>query len=115
MAILPHDQILRLHAAIVAAGLADHRSVLLGGIELPVVASLLHAKDPSSQSLSDLLQLNALKTSAPLRTLLKNAVALAAPKEEAEVFSRALQLVDNVDAEERLAGPDEKAEEDPKG
>jgi hypothetical protein len=102
MAVLPDDQIRRLHAAILAAHLADNRKALLGGLDAAFVASLQTAPDPSSQIFRDLCTLNAIERLAdgtvPLKTWLENAVALAGPREETTVLIEALQLLHDCSA-----------------
>jgi len=54
MPILPRQQILRLHAAIVSARLANNRATLLRGIDAALVASLPTEADLAAQILADL-------------------------------------------------------------
>src|SRR5437762_2060460 len=94
MGILTHDEILKLHAAIVSAQLVPSRSALLGGIEAPFIVGLPHAPTPSDQILEDLNAMNGTGAladdSVPLAIWLKNAVARAGGKKEAVVFRDAL-------------------------
>src|SRR5438874_579664 len=97
MPLLPHDQILRLHEAIVSAGRAGSRTALLGGLDARFVAELPSAPDPSSQILCDLTELNRIERlvdrTVPLRRWLENAEQLAGLRVEAELFREALALL----------------------
>ncbi len=90
MPLVPHADILALHAAAIACGHAARRSTLLGGIDPHLVAGLPAARDPLSQLLSDLGALNDLGKlpdgSTPLLIWATNAAALAGPRSEAAVF-----------------------------
>lgn len=94
MGLLSHDEISKLHAAIVSARLADSRDALLAGVERSFVAGLPHASTPSAQILGDLGALNDTEKltdgSVPLAVWLANAVALAGARTETSVFEIAL-------------------------
>lgn len=94
MAILPHEQILRLHAAVVSADLASARATLLGGIDSVFLSGLPLCTSQSSQILSDLHGLNAVEQlgngMVPLRIWLANALGLVGQRLEADVFQNAL-------------------------
>lgn len=90
MPLVPHADILALHAAAIACGHAARRATLLGGLDPHLVAGLPGAHDPSSQLLNDLGSLNALGRlpdgSTPLLLWATNAAALAGPHPDAAVF-----------------------------
>jgi hypothetical protein len=91
---LTHDEILKLHAATVSAGLVASRTALLAGIDGRVIAGLPDAGAPGQQILLDLNALNAAGTlldgSRPLAAWLANAVALCGLRQEAAVFQAEL-------------------------
>lgn len=95
MGLLSHDDILKLHAAVVTARLVGSRSVLLAGIDPHFVARLPQATSPSDQVLQDLHSMNATPTlpdgSVPLAIWLANAIALSGAQNEAEIFKTALE------------------------
>lgn len=90
MPVVPHSQILRLHAAAVAVGLTTSRDQLLAGLPQGLVAAFPSAANASAQILSDLDRLNDLGQlpdgSVPLRTWLENALALHGLHTQAAVF-----------------------------
>ncbi|WP_437606085.1 hypothetical protein WMF20_34290 [Sorangium sp. So ce834] len=92
---LSHAEILDVHGAIVSAQLSGSRAALLAGLDGRFVASLPQVAAPGEQILTDLDALNATAAlvdgTAPLALWLKNAVALAGPRKEVEVFQRALE------------------------
>lgn len=94
MGILRHDEVLKLHAAIVSAQLVGSRSALLTGIDANFVAGLPHSANPSDQILEDLSAMNDTGALAdgtvPLAIWLQNALARAGAKKEAAVFRDAL-------------------------
>jgi hypothetical protein len=96
MAILPDDQIRRLHTAILTALLTDNRRALLGGIDAVFVAGLPTAPDPGGQIFSDLHLLNAVERLAdgtvPLKIWLENALTLAGQRVEVDVILAALEV-----------------------
>lgn len=98
MALLSHDDILKLHAAVVSAQLAASREVLLVGIDPGIVVGLPTAANRSDQILHDLGALNEARELAdgtiPLAAWLRNAIARAGGKTEGAVFSRALERCD---------------------
>jgi len=100
--ILRHDQILELHATVIAVGLAQHRNALLAGIDAAFMAGLSADGTLSTLILTDLAAMNAAGTlsdgSVPLLCWLQNAVALTGARPEAEIFGRAL-----VQAQERTS------------
>jgi hypothetical protein len=95
---LPQEILLEVHAAVVRAGLAHSREVLLLGIDPHLVASLPSAPNPAAQILSDLSALNEIGQltdgTIPLQIWLMNAEALTGPRREGEVFRRALAAID---------------------
>jgi nucleoside phosphorylase len=97
--LLPHDVLLKLHAAVVSGGLTHARDALLSAIDPRVVAALPLAPTPSHQVLLDLSQLNGMTLadgSVPLRTWLGSAAVLVGPRVEARVFQQALAALDGV-------------------
>jgi len=94
MGILDHDEILKLHRAVISAQIVASRSTLLVGIDDHVVAGLPYAANPSDQILEDLHAMNETGAladgSVPLATWLQNAVARAGAKKEGAVFQNAL-------------------------
>lgn len=109
MLLLPNDQILRLHAAVVAIGC--DRAALLGGLPAAFVAGLPTASDPKSQSLCDLHELNRVQQLAgrvvPLRVWLETAAQLAGLRVEAAVFREALALLPGESRKLTPSYPDE--------
>lgn len=93
MGILTHDEILKLHAAIVSAQLVASRSALLAGIDAHFVAGLPHGATPSDEILEHLNAMNEAGTladgSMPLAIWLANAIARAGGKKEAAILRRA--------------------------
>src|SRR5262245_57659661 len=91
-----------LHTAVVSAQLTSSRVALLGGIAPALVESLPICANHSSQILSDLHVLNAADQLgdgvAPLRLWLENALALAGPRSEADVFRSVLATAEALDA-----------------
>jgi hypothetical protein len=91
-----HSQILRVHGAAVAAGLATSRSALLAGLPQSLVVGLSTAANPGAQVLNDLDQINESGRLAdgtvPLQTWLSNAVALSGPRAETTIFQQVLEL-----------------------
>jgi effector-associated domain 5 (EAD5)-containing protein len=92
MAVLSHNKLIDLHAAIESAGLTKQRSALLAGLDR--FASLLAENaTPSAQIFTDLSELNRTEVLAdgtvPLLRWLQNAVALAGVRREKAVFERA--------------------------
>lgn len=84
-----------------SARLSDSRSALLTGLHPGFVACLsVVAGAPGEQLLTDLDALSVAEKladgSVPLANWLKNAVALAGPKKEGEIFARYLRLVHDV-------------------
>src|SRR5262245_24685109 len=110
MAILPRQQILRIHAAVVSARLSANRAPLLGGIEETFVASLSTAADPAGQILSDLHALNQAERladgSVPLRIWIENAIALAGKGEAVTVLRQALEATRYVGTQQFAAVPE---------
>ncbi len=92
--LLPHTSIAELHVAAIHAGLVNSRGALLAGIHPSLIAGFPTAPAPSSQLLEDLTVLNQIERlsdgTVPLSIWLKNALLLAGPRVEAEVFKRAL-------------------------
>ncbi|MDC0747908.1 phosphorylase family protein [Polyangium mundeleinium] len=95
MAILSHDDILNLHAAVITAQMVTSRAALLVGIDGHFVAGLPIATTPGDQILTDLDGMNGTGVladgSVPLAIWLKNAVARAGDRQEATVFRKALE------------------------
>lgn len=89
---LSSELVQQLHA--VAIHVALDRDALLAGILPDFVASLAHRNSPAAQLLSDLHELNRTETlvdgTLPLHLWLENAVRLASPYRECQVFERAL-------------------------
>src|SRR5262249_39876230 len=102
--LLPHEEILRLHGAVVSARLVERRAALLAGLAPELVAGLPITATPGDQILLDLDSLNTAGIladgSAPLSVWLANAVSLAGVRAEAVVFSQAL-----TQCHRSLAGP----------
>src|SRR5262249_36895858 len=113
VAILPHKQILSLHAAAVSARLTASRAALLGGIEPAFADGLPICANQSSQLLSDLHGLNAAESlsdgAVPFMLWLGNALALAGERAEADVFRSALLAAEGTDAVPRPGSPPERA------
>jgi tetratricopeptide (TPR) repeat protein len=109
VAILPHKQILSLHAAVVSARLTSSRATLLGGIEPAFADGLPICANQSSQILSDLHGLNAAEPlsdgSVPFRIWLGNALALSGERAEADVFRSAMLAAEATDAIPRPGRP----------
>jgi Effector-associated domain 5 len=93
MGLLSHDEILKLHACVVSAGLVESGPALLAGIDGPFVAGLPRGASPSDQLLRDLGGLNAVPAladrSVPLSIWLANAIQLAGSRVEATTFREA--------------------------
>lgn len=104
LAALPHEQILRLHAAAVSSRLSSSRAALLGGIDPAFVDGLPVCADERSQILSDLHSLNAAQRlgdrAAPLKIWLGNALALVSQGSQADVFRGALRAAEATEATE---------------
>jgi hypothetical protein len=90
MGILPHEEILKLHEAAVAAALAPDRAALLAGLDPRLVAGLKGASSPAATLLRDLTDLNALHDGASLAIWLANAARLSAGRMETSTFEEAL-------------------------
>lgn len=94
MRILSHEQILKLHAAAVAGGLAARRPALLALIDAAFVASMPLTSTTGDQLLVDLHTMNDVDALAdgtvPLEAWLANAAAIARSPKEATVFRAAL-------------------------
>lgn len=115
--VVGHSQILRVHAAAIATGLAAKRDALLAGLSRRLVADLRSDSSPDAQLLGDLDHLNDCGRlpdgSIPLQTWLENAVALCAPRAEVEVFREVLALVQaSGGAATVVAGPAPERRED---
>lgn len=97
MPLLSHDEILKLHAAVVSARLLESRLTLLVGVNPGFVAGLPRAVTSSDQVLQDLDALNAAGALAddtvPLAIWLLNAVARAGMQKEAALFKAVLEKV----------------------
>lgn len=95
MPILPHDDILKLRAAIISAAMSNDRDALLAGIDPGFVAGLQAAGSSGSQLVMDLDVMNAAGAledgSVPLIRWLQNAVALVGKRQEAAAFRTALE------------------------
>lgn len=95
MAILTHDKLLELQQAILSLRLDDRRDALLTCIDRRVVAQLPKVPRADAQILEDLdglSNMGALEDGTyPLEMWLKNAVALASPRHEAELFRAVLE------------------------
>jgi hypothetical protein len=109
MAILEHEVVGAVQAAIITAQLVDSRDALLAGIDPQVVASLPQAPTLGQRILTDLAWLNDLGTLAdeavPLRTWLQNAITFAGPRREAAVFREALARCFVADRPSGFDGP----------
>jgi hypothetical protein len=105
---LKHEQVVRLHEAIVSARLARNRDALLSGIAPQIVASLPHASDAAAQILGDVDALNALGRlpdgSVPFKAWLMNAATLSNGRAEAGVFRDALRELESESAEAASGG-----------
>ena len=92
--LLSHTKLLELYTAAVSARLPSSRDALLAGLAPAFVASLPYAASPAEQILRDLDALNSVGTlvdgTVPLAVWLGNAVTLAGPRPESNVFHRAL-------------------------
>src|SRR5262249_54023863 len=95
MGILPHAELVKLHGAIVSAGLVESRDALLTGIDTSFVATLPRDATPSAQILRDIGILNNAGTltdgTLPLSIWLLNAVALVGGRAESEIFRAAIE------------------------
>ena len=93
---VPLSQIPVLHAAVIIAGI--DRDALVAGIDPRFVASLPRHANQAAQILADLHTLNVTGVltdgTFPLRTWLRNAVALAGPRVEGRTFELALRQLD---------------------
>jgi nucleoside phosphorylase len=107
MELLPRESILSLHTATVQLRLP--RDVLLSGLDPAFVGSLPQLPTLTSQILSDLGQMNGIARlsngSVPLGTWLRNAVHLAGPRREAEIFRQALAVLDATTVPEQPEEP----------
>ncbi len=94
---LSNDEILALHAAVIAASLASRRRTLLVGIDKSIVASLPEGQAPSDQIMTDIHELNAAGILAdgtePVVTWLKNAAHHCGQREQSDVFNGALRKI----------------------
>lgn len=92
-----HQEILAIHRAALAIGL--DRTACLAGLPRSLVASLSTARTQSEQILSDLDDLNRIKTladgSVPLLQWLRNAEALAGPRTQALIFTTAIEHIES--------------------
>lgn len=93
--LLDEDELHRVHAAAVSAGLASSRDALFAGVNRSFAASLPLTPSPGAQVLIDLHQMNKvdrlLDGQQPLAIWLRNAVTLAGALPEAAVFAEALK------------------------
>lgn len=98
MQILSTDDILSIHRAAIEAGLVRSRETLLSGLGEELRTGLFAHGVPKDQMLLDLNKLNALEKlvdgSAPLATWLKNAIRLAEPRPEVDIFKRMLEQIE---------------------
>lgn len=87
---LPSEQIRQVHDAAIRANLAHSRNVLLVGINPSFTLSLPTVASPSEQILMDLMEMNRVGQlgdgTVPLVDWLNNALVLAGPRREADVF-----------------------------
>jgi hypothetical protein len=94
---LTQEEIFKLRAAVISAGLTNNRAALLAHVDAEFVTSLPEAATPGAQVLTDLDKLQAagqlMDGSLPLAVWLRNAVALASPRKEAAVFHEVLLRV----------------------
>ena len=97
MGLLPHDDILKLHAAVISAQLIGSRSALLAGIDRNFVAGLPEAENRADQILQDLDAMNETgklaNGSIPLATWLANAIGRTRGKRDEAIFAEALERV----------------------
>ncbi|MEP7124305.1 MAG: hypothetical protein ABJE95_25480 [Byssovorax sp.] len=95
MSLLKHEQVMRLHEAIVSSGLARSRYVLLVGIAEEIVSGLPNAPDPAAQILGDINALNARGRlrdgSVPVARWIENAAVLSGLRVEETIFRDALR------------------------
>lgn len=93
--LLTQDLLRELHDAVVAAGLG--REVLLAGLDRRLTAGFRRASSPGGQVWEDLAALNDIPAlgdgSVPLRSWLETAKQLAAPRSQAAVFQKALDVM----------------------
>jgi Effector-associated domain 5 len=96
---LKHEEVVRLHEAIVSSQLARNRDALLIGIPPEIVAGLPPASGAAAQILTDIGALNNLGRladgSLPLRAWMKNAVTLSKGRVECDVLREALRKLES--------------------
>jgi Effector-associated domain 5 len=90
MSILSHEEILTLHKAAEAAGLAPLRTTLLAGLDPQIVSSIAEGSTAAAGLLHDLTHLNALDGGAALVVWLANAVRLSGGRTQISTFEEAL-------------------------
>jgi len=114
MAILSHEEILKVRAAVIVARLGNSRNGLFAGIPPEFASTLPLAATPGEQVLADLDALNHAGTlgdgKVPLCIWLKNAVALVGGRRELAILATALRQVEGdlssaAAAQKRDAGP----------
>jgi hypothetical protein len=115
VAILPHKQILSLHAAVVSAHLTQSHTALLGGLDPAFADGLPTCPNPSSQILSDLHGLNAAERlrdgEVPFTIWLGNALALVGERPEANVFQSAMARAEATSRPDRQPGTPQAGDE----
>lgn len=98
MSLLSPAEIKKLHESAVSFGLAGARLALLRGIDPAAVKKLPAGLREAEQILSDLTEMNRLRTlpdgSIPLRVWLWNAISLAPSRFASETFRKALAALD---------------------
>jgi tetratricopeptide (TPR) repeat protein len=115
--ILSHDEILKLHAAVVSARLTANRTGLLAGLPAEFIATLPQTAMPAEQVLADLDAINAARSladgSMPIAVWLRNAAVLAGLRSEAAVFEQVCEQVRGV-TREQIFQPAERSKERPR-
>src|SRR5262245_26834797 len=100
MALLSHEHIQQIHAAVVEARLSESREALLTGMDPHFSSTLEASPAPGEQILRDLDAINHAGElsdgSVPLRIWLTNARNLAGPRVQAGVFRRALTALEGL-------------------
>jgi hypothetical protein len=101
---LSEEQVRQLVDAAILAGLAKSRGALFAGVDSRLVMGLPVARSGRAQLLVDLMEMNRIATLAdgtvPLVGWLGNAILLAGPRLEAEVFRVALEAMKSGNAAE---------------
>ena len=111
---LGHDEIMALHAAAVAARLAERRLAVFAGVDPGIVALLATAAIPVDQLLQDLHGLNTIVVSGggepPLALWLKNALTLVQTQHKAAIAAAVGKAVDAFGLRALVAAPSPASE-----